>query len=790
MQDWHEVTKLNPCPICQKPDWCGTSTDGAARCMRMNAAAGWRVVKRNSDGGVVFRPEGESGGSNGRVSLSQPAAKKRPTMKKQPTYESLDALVNDLLSWSKHVGGTPTIYNYSDAASDVRFAIVRLDFDDDRDKVIRPVHRGDDRQWRFGDPKGPLPLYRLPEAIESQRVYVTEGETTVDAMFTLAFRGTTSSHGSSSAGKTDWTPLAGKKVIILPDNDGPGRKYAADVADLLLALDPTPTVKIVELPDLPPGGDIVDFIAARPGKTPIEIRKEVEALMAATPERRPQPVEQDRIERPRWRPFPTELLPETLRRFVREGAKALGCDASFIALPAMSVLASAIGNSRRIRLSNTWTEPTVLWTAVVADSGTLKSPAFDLALKPLRDLQSAAMVRHARQIEEYEKDLLRHECDVKDWKNSGRKQGHRVPEQPKRPVACRYVCSDTTLESLSQLLEENPRGLLLARDELSGLLKSFDAYRGGRGGDVAQWLEMHRAGSVTVDRKTGKRTTHIPRASVSICGTVQIGTLRACLTPEYYENGFCARFLLAAPPKRKKVWTEADLSYQTRDNYVRVIDGLLSLQPSENEDGQPFPKSVRLSPAGKEAWIHFYSDFAELQNESTGDLAKAFAKLEGAAARISLIIHLTRQAEGDETVGDEVDEKSVAAGAALAWWFTHEIKRLYGIFAEDEAEREDRELVEFVERRGGSVTPREVQRGLYRIKTADEAKAALERLVKAGSGTWQIPKASTIGGRPSDVFRLSLHPPNDKTPISDSANGGFVTVDGVASVETRDQGGD
>ena len=57
----------------------------------------------------------------------------------------------------------------------------------------------------------------------------------------------------------------------------------------------------------------------------------------------------------------------------------------------------------------------------------------------------------------------------------------------------RYLVSDCTVEALAVLLEQHPRGLLVARDELSGWVNSFDAYKSCRGADVAHWLSMHRA---------------------------------------------------------------------------------------------------------------------------------------------------------------------------------------------------------------------------------------------------------------------------------------------------------
>ena len=58
----------------------------------------------------------------------------------------------------------------------------------------------------------------------------------------------------------DWTPLADKDVWIFPDNDIPGRKYASEVAQKLAKLSPPARVKIIELPGLPPKGDMVDWV--------------------------------------------------------------------------------------------------------------------------------------------------------------------------------------------------------------------------------------------------------------------------------------------------------------------------------------------------------------------------------------------------------------------------------------------------------------------------------------------------------------------------------------------------
>jgi len=123
----------------------------------------------------------------------------------------------------------------------------------------------------------PRPLYGLPDVAAAPRVFVTEGEKAADAARLLGFVATTSAHGSQSASKTDWTPLAGKEVVILPDNDAAGADYANDVARRLSECEPRPTVKIVALPGLPESGDIADLVEAA-GETGLDaLRREIEA---------------------------------------------------------------------------------------------------------------------------------------------------------------------------------------------------------------------------------------------------------------------------------------------------------------------------------------------------------------------------------------------------------------------------------------------------------------------------------------------------------------------------------
>lgn len=153
-------------------------------------------------------------------------------------------------------------------------------------KTFRPI-RSESSGFAIADPPGPLPLYRLPKLIASPpaTVYICEGEKAADALANLDLVSTTTAHGAQSPNKTDLAPLAGRNVVILPDNDDPGEKYASNLIELLGSLAPQLAIRILRLPDLPPSGDAVEFITDRKckGRSDAEIRAEIEQLAAAAP---------------------------------------------------------------------------------------------------------------------------------------------------------------------------------------------------------------------------------------------------------------------------------------------------------------------------------------------------------------------------------------------------------------------------------------------------------------------------------------------------------------------------
>jgi Family of unknown function (DUF5906) len=164
---------------------------------------------------------------------------------------------------------------YHDCDGNKHFIIVR--FDGPQGKAYRPFHQNSSG-WIMKDPLGKLPLFGLHELIarKHERVFIVEGEKNACDLATLGLLVTTSAHGAKCAQKTDWEPLAGRDVVILPDNDEDGQLYPQTIAQILSGLSPAATVQIVNLPDLPPKGDCSDWLERRDAQLPEDIQAELE----------------------------------------------------------------------------------------------------------------------------------------------------------------------------------------------------------------------------------------------------------------------------------------------------------------------------------------------------------------------------------------------------------------------------------------------------------------------------------------------------------------------------------
>ena len=112
-------------------------------------------------------------------------------------------------------------------------------------------------------------LHLLTKAPKEEPYFILEGEKKADVLTEWGLCGTTLDSGGQSGKGAAWKPsfkkyFKGRDVYILPDNDETGETYATALADNLLGV--AKAVKILRLPDLPPKGDIIDWLKMNGGR--------------------------------------------------------------------------------------------------------------------------------------------------------------------------------------------------------------------------------------------------------------------------------------------------------------------------------------------------------------------------------------------------------------------------------------------------------------------------------------------------------------------------------------------
>lgn len=146
-------------------------------------------------------------------------------------------------------------YDYRDPDGNLLFQVVRMEPKDFRQR--QPDGKGG-WTWTL---KGVEPvLYRLPEIQKADEILLVEGEKDVDNLVSLGFQATTSPMGAKKWKDSYSDALAGKAVVLVPDNDQEGREHMTRVGQSLAGK--AAGIKWLDLPDLPSKGDVSDFTAS------------------------------------------------------------------------------------------------------------------------------------------------------------------------------------------------------------------------------------------------------------------------------------------------------------------------------------------------------------------------------------------------------------------------------------------------------------------------------------------------------------------------------------------------
>lgn len=514
-------------------------------------------------------------------------------------------------------------------------------------------------KWECSHHMPPRPIYGLDKvaALKGQ-VAVFEGyrkaeyaQGLITSIACTAWTG-----GAMAWTRSDWTPIAGRTVLLFPDADEPGRKAMKLLAQHLIGLGCT--VHVVDDISKSDGWDICDVTWTGAEFMAWAKANKGQKMELAEPEPMPEPEPEDEYTPPPveayisdgivWTPpqdvfsellapqIKPEMVPEAIRHWMIDTAPIVGVDPSILALSAIVCSAAVMHDGIKLQPEKNnpgWTESARLWGAIVGDSSIKKSPALKRAKSRLEKIQ-IELSRQASDIEDdYKSKEMAYEIQRKEYiKNlAAKKEDNPKPVMAELPEIPRLIASDVTVEKLSDLLRSNPRGIFIDKDELSGFFGAMDAYKNGAGGsDRAAWLESYNGGPRYIDR-VGRGSTFVPNWSCSMLGGIQPDAMRK-IVDKLPEDGLLQRFMIVQGRPGKE-GNEAHYSKEANDRYKNMLDELYQTNPAQDA----IHLSHEANEIRKEMVRHAYK-LMEGKMISPG-FCSWLGKTEGLTARLLLTYH-------------------------------------------------------------------------------------------------------------------------------------------------------
>jgi hypothetical protein len=445
------------------------------------------------------------------------------------------------------------------------------------------------------------------------------------------------------------------------------------------------------------------------------------------------------------------LLPPELRAWIMDEAERMPCPPDFIAVAAVAALGSIIGAQCAIKpkARDSWLVVPNLWGGIVGDPSAKKTPAWSAALKPLDRLIAEALKVHETALAEYEtaKVVFDAQNDAIESRIKGAANGTKGnkgdpadiaeiakelrshgDQAPRPPTLRRYKTNDTTVEKLGELLRENPQGVLVLRDELVGLVATWE--RGGREGERAFFLEAWNGNQSFDTDRIGRGHISIPNVCVSIFGGIQPDKLVVYLeqaSNALANDGMLQRFqLLVYPNPRRWEWRDQLPDKDARDAAFAVFEKLADFDPvalgaSPANDFTKFPH-FNFDAEGQKVFVEWSEDMHlnRIPNEGDPIVHQHLAKFDKLFPALALIFHLV-DCIANGVCGPVTKEAALRAAAWCEYLESH-ARRCYGLL-KDDGLRAAQALAAKLERGEleDGFTLRDVRRNQWRSLTTDDA---------------------------------------------------------------------
>lgn len=495
-------------------------------------------------------------------------------------------------------------------------------------------------------------------------------------------------------------------------------------------------------------------------------------------------------------PFPEEVLPPVLRRWVEEASVATQTPPALPALLSLACIASTVARRVDVEPQPGWREPCNLFVCAVLDPASRKSAVFADATAPLRALEQE-LIEEARPLvavaasERRRKELAlrRFEKVAAEGGKNSADASHQADSLAEELAATpelalpRLLVDDATEEKIGAMLAQQAGRIFSASGEGGpfGLMAGKYAKGGQSAFDV--YLKAHAGDDLRTDR-IGRESVLVERPALTAAFCVQPSVIRGLADrPEFRGRGLLARFVYALPASwiGHRAINPPPVKDATRDEYAKLIR---RLAPHDWPPESAKTTTLRLVQDAKLL-------FDDWQHEIEVDLADGGrlevirdwgGKLAGLTLRLAAVLHCAQHG-----LAGDISAETIGAAVAIARWAIPHAEATLGLMdARGAGDADARYLLRWIVRRGEPrFTRREAHaHGRKRWPTAEDVFPPLTELSRRGYVRRELIEPSADGGRPSEVWTVNPEALNSQSletvrktqqnPPDDGSHGGFA----------------
>jgi hypothetical protein len=478
--------------------------------------------------------------------------------------------------------------------------------------------------------------------------------------------------------------------------------------------------------------------------------------------------------RPEVLPLTLEMLPDSIRDYIFDVAERQQSLPDFVAVTAIVGLAGLLGRKALIcpKQYDDWSVTPNQWGAIIGRPSAMKTPSMKEALRPLYKLEDQANLQYNEDQKNFQEESILLELESGTAKDNAKKafkaQGKEAAREALRtktlinpPIRQRLTVNDPTVEKLGELLNGNPNGLLLIRDELAGWLASL--YREDHQSDRAFYLECFDGNGRYIYDRIGRGTIEIENCTLSIIGGIQpsrIAPLIRNATHGIVDDGLIQRFQLAIWPDDIGPWKWIDRApnQQAKIKYDEVFEILHHLE-FKTEDNKP--RQFRFTNEAQQLFIQWMINIQELtrNSETHPVLESHMLKMPQTIAGLALLFEIMDG--GREAVDIEATQR------ALKWaeYLLSHAKRLYSIATNNSLDAA-KIILKRKKQLPNTFSVRDIQRkGWSGLDSSEVVHEALTWLIDYGYCYIENIDYTDTNGRPKTVYLW-----NEKKEIPHSEN--------------------